>query len=98
MSNDTDQSWLRFIRLCKGAPSDDLLEELFETFFTKEEKRCIQARYCIIRALLENNLSQREIAKTFQTSIAQITRGSHAMKGISQELRQFLLSFMDSTQ
>lgn len=65
-------------------------KEFLELFFTHEERAQIASRLIIIKALLEGKLTQRQIAEKFKVSIAQITRGSNALKIASPELLQFL--------
>jgi TrpR family transcriptional regulator, trp operon repressor len=86
------EGWQDFIKLCAKINSPDELGELFDLFLTIEEKETLASRYLIIRALVEGNLTQREIAEKCKVSIAQITRGSNALKIISQELRTLLKS------
>lgn len=73
----------------QGAKQGDL-EALFNLFFTLEEKEMLMARLQIIQALLEGKKTQRTIAKDLGVSISQITRGSNALKSVSQA---FLKSF-----
>lgn len=72
--------------------SEKDLEELFDLFFTLEEKELLASRYVIIKALLEGKLTQREIAGSCHVSISQITRGSNALKIIDPKLKIFLES------
>jgi TrpR family transcriptional regulator, trp operon repressor len=66
------------------------LDNLFGLFFTFEERRTLASRYLIIRALLEGQLTQREIAEKYKLSIAQITRGSNALKMLDPKFKKFL--------
>lgn len=86
------KGWREFIALCAKIKSTDELKALFDLFFTIEEKETLASRYQIIKALLDEKLTQREIAETCKVSIAQITRGSNALKIISPELRTKLKS------
>lgn len=86
------KGWKEFIKLCSKIHSPEELGELFDLFLTIEEKETIASRYLIIRALIDGNLTQREIADIYKVSIAQITRGSNALKIISPELRDILKS------
>jgi len=79
-----------FLDLCLKAKSEEELQKLFALFFTIEEQETLASRFLIIKAILENKLTQREIAKKFKVSIAQITRGSNALKIIDDKLRKFL--------
>lgn len=86
------KGWQEFLKLCSQIHSPDELGEIFDLFFTIEEKETLASRYLIIKALIEGNETQREIADTHKVSIAQITRGSNALKIISPELRDKLKS------
>jgi TrpR family trp operon transcriptional repressor len=80
----------KFVKLCHNAKTPKLLSELFKLFLTLEEQEMIKSRYEIIKALLSEEISQRDLAKKYNVSIAQITRGSNALKPVSKELLQFL--------
>ncbi len=82
--------WQKFLRLCASIDSPKELGELFDLFYTLEEKEIFASRYLIIKALIEGTLTQRDIAEKYKVSIAQITRGSNAIKIISPKLRDFL--------
>lgn len=90
------QGWRSFLKLCAEIESSEEMEKLFNLFFTMEEKETLASRYLIIKALLEGNLPQREIADTHKVSIAQITRGSNALKIIPSKLRAALKSRMET--
>lgn len=78
-----------FLALCKGRSPEEL-QPLFDLFFTLKEKKVLGRRYLIVKALEEGKLTQRQIAKKFKVSIAQITRGSNALKIIDTALRKLL--------
>jgi TrpR family trp operon transcriptional repressor len=87
-----EKDWKDFVKLCCKFKSEKELENLFDLFFTLEEKELLASRYVIIKALLEGKLTQREIAEACQVSISQITRGSNALKIIDPKLKKFLES------
>lgn len=89
-SHSESDEWQKFIELCTKIKSKDTLKEFFDLFLTIEEREVLTSRFRIIKALLDKELTQREIAEKNKVSISQITRGSNAMKVISSELRQFL--------
>lgn len=89
---NSKNGWSDFIKLCSKISSPDELAQLFDLFFTIEEKETLASRYLIIKALLQGKQTQREIAEASKVSIAQITRGSNALKIISAELREKLKS------
>jgi TrpR family trp operon transcriptional repressor len=82
--------WRGFIKLCAQVKSEEELKELFDLFFTLEEKEVLAGRYAIVKTLLEEKLTQREIAEKMNVSISKITRGSNALKIISNKLREAL--------
>jgi TrpR family trp operon transcriptional repressor len=86
----------QFAQLCAKFQNPEDLQALLDLFLTIEEKRALAARYCIVKALLDGDLTQREIAQTSNVSIAQITRGSNALKIISPELRELVRRYMQS--
>lgn len=86
----TMDGWRRFLDLCLLAKSRNQFEEVLQLFLTHQERRNVSKRMLLVNALLEGNLSQREIAHQFKISIARITRGSNALKIISGDLRSYL--------
>jgi TrpR family trp operon transcriptional repressor len=82
--------WQGFLKLALKMESPKALGELFELFFTHEERKTLGQRYLIIKALREQALTQREIADRFNVSISQITRGSNALKEIGPVLQELL--------
>lgn len=86
--------WREFIELSSKIQSPEELKAFFDLFLTIEEKEVLASRFLIIKALLEQKLTQREIAAQYKVSIAQITRGSNAMKIIDPELRKTLTELL----
>lgn len=83
-------AWKSFLSLCLKTKNTDELSKLFELFFTQEERESLADRYTIIQALLENKLTQRDIAEKYRVSIAKITRGSNELKSMDSKLKMFL--------
>ncbi|MFI5334960.1 MAG: trp operon repressor [Chlamydiales bacterium] len=79
------------MNLCKNVRTLEEFDRVFGLFFTIEEQESLAARYLIIKALLEGRMTQRKIAERYKVSIAQITRGSNALKIIGDELKKFLI-------
>ncbi len=92
MHRTSKEGWPNFLKLCTQIQSAEELNEFFNLFLTIEEKETLASRFLIIKALLEERLTQREISKNHKVSIAQITRGSNALKIISPALRKKLKS------
>ncbi|MCD6055458.1 MAG: trpR [Gammaproteobacteria bacterium] len=82
------------IHFCAQETDVKRLSQFFEVFLTQKERESISTRLCIVRALLEGNLSQREIAKKFGLSIAKITRGSNELKRLSSKEREQLKTLL----
>ena len=92
------KNWNDFLQLCSGICLNGNLKYFFELFLTIEERENLASRYCIIKALLDGELTQREIAAKFNVSIAQITRGSNALKLMSVENKQQLKQCLEAAQ
>lgn len=73
-----------------NSPDDKIRYELVQTLFTHTELEQLSARFEIIRGLIKNELTQRELAAELKLSIAKITRGSNELKRRSQELLTYL--------
>ena len=84
------EGWLPLLKLFLKLKTPKGLDLFCDLFLTIEEKHILASRYLIIKALLEDKLPQREIASTYRVSIAQINRGSNALKRIDPETKQFL--------
>lgn len=84
------QELKEFIKLCMKAKDEAMLDAIFELFFTPEEKVDLSNRYSIIRALIQGDKTQRDMAKELHVSIAKITRGSNELKRIDEPLFNFL--------
>ena len=92
MRNEKD--WKIFLDLCLKTTKTSRLQELFNLFFTIEEKEHLASRMQIIRALLDEKLSQREISDKMQVSISQITRGSNALKIVNDDFLKFIVNYV----
>lgn len=88
------EGWKMFLSLCLETKKSSRLNELFSLFLTMEEKEHLSSRMQIIKALLNEKLSQREISDEMKVSISQITRGSNALKIISDDLLKFLENYV----
>ena len=89
-----EEGWKMFLDLCLETKESSRLEELLSLFLTIEEKEHLSSRMQIIKALLSEKLSQREISDEMNVSISQITRGSNALKIISDDLLKFLENYV----
>ena len=86
----------QFMRLCHECKDNNMLSEIFDLFFTHEERDNLALRYLIIRALIKQEKSQRDMAEHLNVSIAKITRGSNELKRMSKKLLQFLKENIES--
>lgn len=90
MKKDSEDGWWGFLNLCQRPKTLKQLEELFDLFLTIEEREHLATRYLLVKALLEEKKTQREIAEELKVSISKLTRGSNSLKAISDNLRRFL--------
>lgn len=88
LMNNTE--WSQFINLCDAASQENCLDELLRFFFTLEEQEQMGKRIILVKALLAQEKSQREIAKDLKISISKITRGSTMLKQATGPMKQFL--------
>lgn len=87
----TDKPGLaELLQLCCEINQPETMQQLFELFFTDEEQKALGHRYLIIRELLLEKKTQREVAREFGISIAKITRGSNALKRSPQGFKNIL--------
>jgi len=93
-AHQSSQGWKLFLKLLKEPNMQAHLEEFFDLFFTSNEKMHLSARVLIIQELLENQLTQREIAEQFNVSISQITRGSNALKNTKHSFYEKLANHL----
>ena len=82
-----------WLQLAKKAEAASVLDEFLLLFFTPQECEQLEKRHQLIDALVHDQCSQRAIAKDLKVSIAKITRGSHALKHISPQLKIILTQF-----
>jgi TrpR family trp operon transcriptional repressor len=94
----TKDSWRSFLELCSKIHTPEELGRFFDLFFTYEEKETLASRYLIIKALIENQITQREISSQHHVSIAQITRGSNALKIVDPKLKKLLKTIFEENQ
>lgn len=94
MNNTTKDGWQEFLKLCLEIKTPKELNDLFNLFMTIEEKETLSSRFLIVKSILEEELTQREISEKHKVSIAQITRGSNALKIIPPKLREKLKSHL----
>lgn len=92
MKLENDPSWHKFLKLCESLNTKQL-EQFFSLFLTIEERETVASRFLIVEELLKQKLTQREIAEKYRVSIAQITRGSNALKIIDPKFKKILESF-----
>lgn len=83
----------QIMALIREAPNESVLMELLELLFTPTELVQLSARYEIIKGLLEEQKTQRELSSDLKLSIAKITRGSNELKRRSPALRKYLSQF-----
>jgi len=93
-----EDGWKMFLDLCAKTKESFYLDDFLNLVLTIEEKEHLSSRIQIIKALLEDKLSQREIAEQLQVSISQITRGSNALKIINDDFLKFLKNYVSRNE
>lgn len=79
-----------FLDLLLPMQDKQRLLQLIDLFLTPEEKNDIEMRFLIIKELIAEKKTQRQIAKDLNVSIAKITRGSNELKRINPSLLLYL--------
>lgn len=82
--------WQQFVELLKQAVAEERLEALLEMFLTTDERNSLGLRVQIVNALLNSEISQREIQQQLNTSAATITRGSNMLKVVDPNIRDWV--------
>lgn len=82
--------WDNFIKLCLSAKTSEPLTKILNVLLTAEEKEDISMRCLIVKELLTEEKTQREIAKDLKVSITKITRGSNELKRQDLKLLNYL--------
>src|SRR3990167_9938051 len=90
MRPSLSKGWQDFITLCREADSAEFLNELFVLLLTLEEKEQLSLRVALVQELIQGKKTQREISRDLNVSIAKITRGSNALKTISNSLKEYI--------
>lgn len=90
-TNSKQTGWRDFLTLCLESGSVEMLDKIMNLYLTPEERDDIATRDLIIRELLKEEQTQRDMAENLQVSIAKITRGSNMLKQIDQSLKKFLI-------
>ncbi|WP_110456571.1 trp operon repressor [Shewanella algidipiscicola] len=64
------------------------LDALFDLLLTEEERSAVAGRLKVFQALLQGEMSQRQMAAEFEISIATITRCSNYLKHMTEAQRE----------
>ncbi|MDG6261101.1 trp operon repressor [Glaesserella parasuis] len=84
------KEWQQFVDLLKQAVAEDKTDALLSMLLTTDERTSLGLRVQIVRALLENQISQREIQQQLNTSAATITRGSNMLKTVEPDILKWI--------
>lgn len=76
--------WAKFVKITASQNTEDLKLWL-DVILTQAEKSDIADRIQILEGLLKDRLSQRDLAAQLEVSISKITRGSNALRSMSQK-------------
>ncbi len=89
-----EEGWWRFLNMCQQVESAADFDAIFHVFLTFEEREALAKRYWILRELLKEERTQREISAKFKVSIAKITRGSNELKQTDEKVKAMLRELM----
>lgn len=94
----SQSSWRHFLELCAKINSPEEFGRFFDLFLSMEEKSFLAQRYLTVKSLLEEELSQREIATAHNGSISEIISGSNAVEALDPSLKHALKILLDADQ
>lgn len=86
------------VKILKEAFQKGLEKELLQLLFTFNELEQINDRCEIIKGLVREKETQRELSQRLNLSIAKITRGSNELKRISRKLTAFLENYYEENK
>ena len=86
----SEDGWSPLLDLLAKVDHPKKMKKLLNLFLTIEEKETLASRYLIVKALLEGQLTQREISDHYEVSISQITRGSNALKTTDGDIKKLI--------
>ncbi|MDG6300633.1 trp operon repressor [Glaesserella parasuis] len=92
------KEWQQFVDLLKQAVAEDKTDALLSMLLTTDERTSLGLRVQIVRALLENQISQREIQQQLNTSAATITRGSNMLKTVEPDILKWIDAKLNGTK
>ncbi|ACL31940.1 trp operon repressor [Glaesserella parasuis] len=92
------KEWQQFVALLKQAVAEDKTDALLSMLLTTDERTSLGLRVQIVRALLENQISQREIQQQLNTSAATITRGSNMLKTVEPDILKWIDTKLNGTK
>lgn len=84
------EGWKGFVELCLATQDPKNLSTFFDLILTPEEKENLAMRYLILRDLLAQKKTQRDMAEDLHVSIAKITRGSNEIKRTDADFIAYL--------
>ena len=90
----SDAAWRKFIKILHGLEAESDLSAFLELLLTPDEREDMVKRVAIVKHLVKGDMTQRELAKHLEISIAMITRGSNALKQIDSKTKELLSSVM----
>jgi TrpR family trp operon transcriptional repressor len=90
-----EKGWKEFVQLISQLKDDQEANKLLHLLFTHEERHDVSKRILIIKGLLAEQQTQRELAQNLNVSLAKITRGSNAIKEINNPLKEKLKELLE---
>lgn len=86
--------WDAFLELCLELKTTKDFDAFFDLILTPEEKDQLACRCMTLKELLLEKQTQRQISESLKVSIAQITRGSNALKRADTKTKKFILNIL----
>jgi TrpR family transcriptional regulator, trp operon repressor len=95
MPHTEKKGWKAFIKLIQHLETPEDINHCMGLLLTHEEQYDMGKRILVVKHLLAEDMTQRDLSKKLNVSIAKITRGSNALKTITPSLRKLLTDLID---
>ncbi|GAA4897496.1 trp operon repressor [Ferrimonas pelagia] len=82
-----DPRWNNLLALIANENSAENLDGLLSMLLSHDERHAVAGRLAVFKALLQGEMSQRQMSVELGVSIATITRASNNLKSMSDEAR-----------
>ncbi len=88
-AKEFEESFSQVCRILTGIKDEQFMREFLDCLVSPAERKDLAKRWCLVKALYAGT-TQREIAKKYNLSLCNITRGSKELKKENSAFRRVL--------